>query len=100
VLQLAVTEKSTVLLWLEGGHSAISTVSSFTTGQPFCSSLVEALHCLDWNKVKQLFYPTFFPNEAKSARNLHPTLLHTLAPTISVISSYCAFNHSTISDEY
>jgi len=75
-------------------------VSSFTTGQPFYSSLVETSHHLDWNKVDSFLNPIFFTNEAKSAQNLHPTLLHTLAPTISVVSSYCAFNHSTISDEY
>jgi len=65
VLQLAVTERSTVLLWLKDGHSAISLASSFTTGQPFCSSLEEALHHLDWNKADSFFYPTFFTNEAK-----------------------------------
>ena len=48
MLQLAVAERSTTgSVLLEGVYSM---ASSFTTGQPFESSLAEAIHLLDWNK--------------------------------------------------
>jgi len=90
----------------KGGHSAISMVLSFTTGQPFCSSLVEALHRLDWNEVDSFFIQLSSPLKQKVHRTSIPPcsmpshLQYAITPTISVVSNYCAFIHSTISDEY